>query len=98
MLDKRLLDRIERVVMRQPLDGSDRPPLALDGEQQAAIHRLAIHQHGAGATLPHVTAQLGARQMQVFAQRVQQRAARLHAKRMGAPVDGQYDRRLLYFG
>ena len=70
MFDERLLHRVERVIVSQPLDGGDGASLTLDGEQQAAIDGLAIQQDGTGATLAHVAAWLSAYEMQVFAQGV----------------------------
>lgn len=88
VLDERLLHGVERVVVGQPLNGRDGASLALDGEQQTTVDSLAIQQDGASATLAHIAAWLGARQVQVFAQGVQQCAAWLHAQRADSSVDG----------
>ncbi len=74
--DNRFLYGIKLAIgAAQSLDGRNRMPLAFDCKRQAAIDRLAIHQHGAGATLAHVAARLGARQREVVAERIEQRAA-----------------------
>ena len=51
-----------------------------DGERQAGIDPAAVDDHGAGAALALIAALLGAGEMEVLAQRVQQRGARIELK------------------
>src|SRR6202023_3224248 len=57
---RRRLHRVEILAAREALDGRDLAPLVLDGEREAGVDALAVHQHGAGAALAHVAALLGA--------------------------------------
>src|SRR5690349_15758250 len=51
VLLERGLHGMELVAAREPFDGGDLGALRLDGEHVAALHRLAVDQHGAGAAL-----------------------------------------------
>jgi hypothetical protein len=52
------------------------------GQRQAGVDALAVEQHRAGAALAMVAALLGAGQVQVLAQRVEQRGARVQVQRV----------------
>jgi hypothetical protein len=43
----------------KPLDGAQRSSLGLEHRNQAAVHQLAIQQHGAGTALSFAAALLG---------------------------------------
>ena len=47
-------------VGRKALDGGDLAVLGAEGRDQAAMHRLAVEQHGAGAAIAGVAALLDA--------------------------------------
>ena len=55
-----LLQRMQAAVGHQAFDGLDLAAVALDAEDQAREHRLAVEQHGAGAALAELAAVLGA--------------------------------------
>src|SRR5262245_13964412 len=86
--DERVLQRMERAVSTQPLDGPDRTTASLHGQHETARDRLAVEMDGAGAAIAGAAAFLGADQPQVFAQRVQQRVVRPDEHLDGFVVDG----------
>src|SRR6266704_3219785 len=54
LLPKRLLQRVQRAISREPLDRRDLAAFRLDCEHRAALHRPAVEQHRAGAALTRV--------------------------------------------
>ena len=76
VLDERGLQRVQRAGRAQAFDRHDLVALVHDGERQARVDAPAVDQHRAGAALPVVAALLGAGQVQVLAQRVEQRCPR----------------------
>ena len=84
MLDERLLQRIELIALREPFDRLNRAAVGPHRELAARIHRLAVEQHGAGAALAAVAADLRAGQPEVIAQRFGQRPAILDLERCAA--------------
>ena len=84
MIEKRLLQRRERAVgVGQALDRLDRPAVHLAHRHQAGADLPAVEQHGAGAAVAGIAADLGAGEAEVVAQRGGQ--AR---DRRAAPVGG----------
>ena len=79
MRDEGVLQRMQLVAVRQAFDGADRAALGLHREHQAGAHRLAVDQHRAGAADAVLAADMRAGQAAIVADRVDQRAARLHA-------------------
>ena len=76
----------------QALDGGDLAAVVHDGEGQAGIDALAVHQHRAGAALAAVAAFLGAGQVGDFAQGVEQGDARFDVQLVLGAVDAQCQR------
>ena len=66
------LKRMQFVTLHHALDRLDRSALALGGQFQATENRLAIDQHGTGATFAQLTAMLGAGETQFFPEHLQQ--------------------------
>ena len=62
---------------------------ALDAEHQAREHRLTVEQHGAGAALAKLAAVLGAAEVQVLTQHLEQRLVRRERDVGRLAVDGQ---------
>src|SRR5438034_341502 len=60
-----------------------------DGESQAGVDAPAVDQHRAGPALPVVAALLGARQVEMFAQRVEQRGTWIQVEVPHTAIDGQ---------
>ena len=79
---------------RHPLDGLDAAALALEAEHEAREHRLAVHEHRAGAALAELAAVLGARQAQVLAQHLEQRLVRREGRLDRLAVHDEADQAL----
>ena len=90
-LDEGGLQGVELLALGQAFDGRDLAPFDEGGEREARFHALAVHQHRAGAALAEATAFLRAREMQVLAQRVEQRGARIERQPMFGSVDAQHE-------
>src|SRR5437016_856888 len=88
-LDERRLERMEFVALRETLDRRDLAAFDERGERQAGLHALAVHADRAGAALPEAAALLRARQMQMLAQRIEQRRARIELQSVLAAVHAQ---------
>ena len=78
---------MQLVASREPLDRRDLAPVHEGGEREARLHALAVHEDGAGAALPEAAAFFRACQVQVLAQRVEQRRARIEREAVLAAVD-----------
>jgi|tagenome__1003787_1003787.scaffolds.fasta_scaffold20273636_2 hypothetical protein len=89
MADERLLHRMQAAGGRQPFDGGRLPILALGRERQARQHALAVEQHRTGAARALVAALLRAGQLELVAQRVEQRDAAVRPHAPLSPVDPQ---------
>src|SRR5262245_53557995 len=85
---------MELVRPAEPFDGLDRAALGLDGEHAAGIDRPAVEDHGAGAAGAAVADLLGAGQVEMVAQGVEQGDPRLEPGLKGLAVDleGHRDR------
>ena len=77
MFDERGLQRMQRIAVRQPLDRRDLAPIVLHRQREARQDTLAIDQHRARAARSLVAALLGAGQVQMLAEMIQQRHARI---------------------
>ena len=84
---KRLLERIERAVVSQPLDRSDLFAVRLHREHQAAAHRLVIDQYRAGPAHAVFATDMASGQAAGLAQGIHQRMPRLDLDRMLGAVD-----------
>ncbi len=76
MLLERLLQRMQFIPGREPLDGQHLAAVGLTGQHQAGVDRLAVHEHGARAAIADVAAELGAGQVELIAQEPEQRRFR----------------------
>src|SRR5947207_492061 len=94
VLAKRLLQRVERLAVGQPLDGLDRVAVHLGREQQARSHSGAVDDDGARPAHAVLAAEVGAREVEVVAQEVRQGLAHLDGLLVGPSVDGDADRPL----
>src|SRR6266850_1744663 len=70
LVPERFLDGVELAVLLQALHGADLRAVRLDREHRARLHRLAVEQHGAGAAVRGVAADVRPGQAQVLAQEV----------------------------
>ena len=89
MVDERLLQRMQRAVRRQSLDGGDLGAVLHDRQREAGIDPPPVDQHGAGAALAVIAALLGAGQIEMVAQRVEQGRPRRELELRLDAVDGQ---------
>ena len=85
------LDGVHHLAVGQALDGRDLAPVGLDGEHRAALHRLAVDEHGARAAARRVAADVGAGEPHVVSQVVHEEPAWLHVARVRRAVDGDGD-------
>src|SRR6267142_567386 len=70
LVPERFLDGVELAVLLQALHGADLRAVRLDREHRARLHRLDVEQHGAGAAVRGVAADVRPGQAQVLAQEV----------------------------
>src|SRR5881227_1069791 len=89
VLPERLLQRVERAVpaLRHSLDRLDVAAVRLRSQHRAALHRLAVQKHRAGAAVRGVTADVGAGQAKVVAQVVDEQKPRLHFRLARLSID-----------
>src|SRR5689334_16008378 len=91
VLDEGPLHRVQLLFAGQPLDRRHLVPLAGHGQGQAGEHPPAIDPDRAGAAGALVAALLGAGEVEVLAQRVEQAHPGLEGDRVRPAVDGQGD-------
>ena len=91
---KRVLQRVQRAVLRQALDGGHGAPAALEAENEAREHRLAVQQDGTGAAFAELAAMLGPRELQVLAQHLEERLVAVYQFVRRLAVDGSVSRTL----
>ena len=82
-----LLDRMELAARREALDGEDLRALALEGQYQAGVHHFPVQQHRAGPALTLAAAVLGASQLQVIAEDIEQAGQGRNPQPHGLSVD-----------
>ena len=82
-----LLQRGQPAVVGDAFDGGDLLPLATGRQHGAREHGDAVHLHRACAAGRIVTAALGAGQVEVLAQNIEQQLVRLDRQFVGASVD-----------
>ena len=92
VLVKRLLQRSEGAVTCKPFHCGDGGTVGLAGEHQAAAHRPAIDIYRASAAHAMGATDMGAGQMQMVANEIDQQQPRLDLAFVGAAVDGDAHR------
>ena len=70
-IQKRLLHRMDSGVARKAFDGGHRVAFGPERRNQAAVHRLVVEQHGAGAAVAGITALLDAEMAELAQERAQ---------------------------
>jgi len=86
MGDKRLLDRMELITLRQTFDRRNPPVAHIERECHAARRDLAVHPHGAGGARPAIASDLGAGQAEAVTKDLGQRGGGIDVDRRGAAV------------
>ena len=71
-IQKRFLQGMESVVVRQALDGDDGCVVGLSDRNETAVHQFAVHQHGAGAAFAFAATLFCTCQAQLRSKYVQQ--------------------------
>jgi len=87
VLEEGLLERMQRAVLGQPLDGRNLRAFVLRRQRQAGENARAVAQHRARAARSLVAAFLRAGKVEIFPQRIQQRDARLYLQLMVGAID-----------
>src|SRR6185503_6326755 len=88
---ERFLDGVELPVGSDPFDRCHRRPVGLRRQARARLDGDAVEQHGAGAALARVAANLGAGQIKRVAQEVNEQEPRLDRAIIAATVHGDAD-------
>src|SRR5439155_11656803 len=96
LVRERSLERRQLPVRGEAFDGDDLRPVGLDGEEHAALHRASVHQDRAGAAVAGVAADVGAGQVEVVANEVDEQLARLDLALIALAVDSDRDRVLAH--
>src|SRR5688572_28837442 len=84
-----VLERVERSAPRHSLDGLDAPVRVGDGQRETGQDRGAVDEHGARAALAQLAAVLGAREVELFAEDLEQRFLWCKGDLHALPVDGE---------
>ena len=92
MLDEGRLHRMQRIALRQSLDGGHRAGADINGQQHAGGNRRAIQPNRAGRASAAVAADFRAGEIEWPAQHLGQRGARLHGHRARHAIDAQGQR------
>jgi hypothetical protein len=77
LLDKSLLNRVQFAPLGETLDRAYFLAIDLNRQGQATANRLAVHKDIADSTHPVLTAHVGRRESQLFAQVISQVHARI---------------------
>jgi hypothetical protein len=85
------LQRMEFSLRPNPFDGGDFATVGLGGKEQARAHRAAVEQNGARAAHTMLATYMSSDQAEIVAQKINQRAARLHGSGMFRSVDRRGD-------
>ena len=86
-----LLDRMEIAVVGESFDRGHVEAVRLDAEDSAGLHRLPVHEHGAGAARGRVAADVRPGQPETVAQHVDEELTRLQVELMANAVDSKRD-------
>ena len=90
-LAKRGLHRMQRINGSDTFDGRNRRAICLTGQHGATLHSPSIEMDRARATLARITADMGSRQPQSFANDVNEECIFRHIERMLGTIYGQID-------
>src|SRR5882724_13434816 len=82
-----LLQRVKPAVFGHALHRLDLASLTLHGQRQAGQHGIAVHQHGARAALAQLAAVLGAGEVQLLAEHLEESLVRRREDIALFPVD-----------
>jgi hypothetical protein len=94
MLNKGLLQRVERTMTRKSFDRRYALAVLHDSQRKARIEAHTIYEHSAGTTLSMVASLLSASKEQLLAQEVKKSGPREKFKLPQGPIDRDRDRHL----
>src|SRR5262249_56743300 len=94
MLDEGLLQGMKCASLRQALDRRELCAILHDREREAGVDAPAVEQNGTGAALAVVAALFGPGEVEIEAQRIQQRGPRRDCQFALHAVDMKRDHRL----
>ncbi len=90
-LKESLLQPVQSAVGGQPFNGDNACAACLQRRHEAAIHELAVQEHGARAAFALATAFLGPGEMKLFPQHIKQPRHGICAHCLGGAVHGEGD-------
>jgi len=82
---------MQLAIFGQAFDRHDLRAIRLNREYSARFHRFPVHHYRTGATIGCVTPDVGAGQIELFAQELHQEQPRLHAERIDLAIDRHSD-------
>ena len=88
LLPEPFLQRVQLAVLGETFDRRHRRAVRLDGEYGAGLGAAPVHQHRAGAALAGVATHVGAGEVEVFAQEMDEQGTWLDVGRAHLAVDG----------
>src|SRR5579859_256356 len=88
---ERLLKWMKMAVLRQTLDGGHFMTVRLYRQDGTRLDRLSIHQHGTGAAVGGIAANMGAGQPEIIAEKVDQEQSGLDLSLMLPAIDDERD-------
>ncbi len=88
---ERVLQGMQPAIRGEALDRRHSPSVAVRAQHEAGQHRLVVEQHRAGTALTELAAVLGAAQVQIFTQDLEQRLVRRERDFGWLAVDEQFD-------
>src|SRR2546429_7668209 len=91
LLVESLLYGVELAILLEAFDRRDAHPIRLHREHGARLHRPFVQQHGAGAAVRGVAADMRAGHAEVLTEEVDEERARLDLDVVGLTVDGHVD-------
>lgn len=92
VVEKSSLHGVEFVSVREPLDRNDICAVTGGRQSQTGIDTVAVEQDGACAALSMIAAFLGARQLEVFAQCIEQGSPRIEYQFLWLAIDREAGR------
>src|SRR5262249_43687790 len=96
MLDEGLLQRVKRASLRQAFDGRDPRAIVHNRQREARIDAPALEENGAGAALAVVAPLFRSGEVEIEAQRIEQRGPWCDCEFALHAVDVKRDRRFLW--
>src|SRR5579863_9040707 len=91
VIDECLLDGMQTLALHQRFDGGDRIALRLNGQNRARVDGPVVHEHSAGTAFSAIAHTLGAGDLKLITERIEQSDAGLKLQGMFLSVDSKFD-------